>query len=798
MADATIGALRIVLGADSAAFEKQMKGISSRLEGIGKQISGAAAGLTSFLSAGVIKDFAVGAVTAFGDSQKAIAAVNAALSSMGNRVGFTSDQLANMAAQLQQVTTFDDDQILAKVTANLLTFGNVSGKVFEDAQKLALDLSERLGQDLQSSTIMLGKALNDPIEGLTALRRVGIQFSASQEAMIKSMVKAGKIAKAQGIMEQELFRQFGGQAEAAAKTVTGAWEQASNAIGDAMEAIGQALAPTALKLAQWVKSTAEAFTDLDPAVQKIVVGFGLVAFAIPPLSLGAAAFVMALRPLAPLLIAVTAAAWDAVVALAAFAIANPLIAGLALLAGGVAYFALRQTDAERAAEAHKTALDNLTTALDHLKAGVPGAAKELKSVEEQNYANAKSALEAARAQVFSIQQQIAAAEEQRSAYAQLGMLGASFLPLFNEAELQVNKQRLQSTLDLVTQLETNLNDVVAKNKEAEAEARNLGRTVSGVGAAGDRDLHGWNERFAANVKFVGEADEAWNTLHVRIPPVTAAVNDAIQAVDSLSTATSQVKPIPAIVTPSVAEPSAVPQISQADQLRSQFDILTAQIKASVDALWVGIKEQFSQGQNDVVSVASLFATSVGAELAKIGTAADGLTTNQMTNLIAKMWEVQDQGELAFVKLYDAANQWLVGALGRAIDATMTKISELIDRFQLMYDKVVGHSYIPDMVTESTGWLKKMGTSMDTIGGGAVDRWNSNISSMSAASGSLSSREAASVRAANDNAGSMGRGRGDIYLGGITIQATDYASFKQAKGQVQSDLANSVRAALAGR
>ena len=41
------------------------------------------------------------------------------------------------------------------------------------------------GQDLSQATIQLGKALNDPIKGLSALTRVGIQFTEQQKKEIK-------------------------------------------------------------------------------------------------------------------------------------------------------------------------------------------------------------------------------------------------------------------------------------------------------------------------------------------------------------------------------------------------------------------------------------------------------------------------------------------------------------------------------------------------------------------------------------------------------------------------------------
>lgn len=782
MSEAIIGALRVVLGADSAAFEKQMQGLSSKMDGIGNKIKSVGAGLGSFFSANLLKDFAVGAVTAFGDSQKAIASVETALASMGNRVGFTSGKLQEMASELQKVTTFDDDEILSKVTANLLTFGNVTGQAFERAQVAALDLSARLGQDLQSSAIQLGKALNDPIKGITALSKVGVSFTAKQQGMIKAMIKAGNVAGAQKLILDELFRQYGGQASAAAKTVTGAWEQAQNAIGDAMEGIGEALAPTAMMLAEWVKSTAEAFSALDPETQKIVVVFGLLAAAIPPISLAAASMVFALGPISPLLMAITAAAWKAVAALIALAVANPIIAGLALVAGGVAYLALRQTESEKATSAHKDAMQALDTAIAQVKAGVPGAANQLKKIAEQHIANAEAALASAEAQVEAIKTEITAFEEQRKAL--------SWLPEFMQPgnfAIDFDQQQLNVQLDLVDQLKRNLDELKTKAGAA-------GAALGGATSAARGDLRGWNERFRPNLRFPGQIDPEWEAKHIRRPPPKPSTPTEV-------TIPGGDLPVgmPPAATSNPAAAAVTQQVSAAEQLKVKFDGIIAQMNASVGEMWTAINAKFVDGQAQVISTLSEFADGLAAEIEKLVSTAlvgDGVI-GKIDELKLKFGELADEAEASFVKIYDKASEWLEGALGRTIDMVMRKIDELSDKFKELYDKVVGHSYIPDMVDESTDWLKKMGSSMDKIGSDAVNGWNSQMSSMSAANASLNVSEAASVRAANDNSGGRG-GRGDIYLGGVTINAADYASFKQSKGQVQADLSDMVRAAFAGR
>ncbi|MEA3340116.1 MAG: phage tail length tape measure family protein, partial [Chloroflexota bacterium] len=94
----------------------------------------------------------------------------AVIRATGQAAGFTAGDMETMASSLQDVTTFGDEAILG-MQSMLLTFKSIQGDALERTTELALDLSAAFGQDLQSSALQLGKALEDPKTGLTALRR---------------------------------------------------------------------------------------------------------------------------------------------------------------------------------------------------------------------------------------------------------------------------------------------------------------------------------------------------------------------------------------------------------------------------------------------------------------------------------------------------------------------------------------------------------------------------------------------------------------------------------------------------
>jgi len=180
-------------------------------------------------------------LTLYDAQEKAIAQVEAGLKSTGNTVGYTSKQLQEMSSELQKISLFGDEEILANATAQLLTFTNITGEQFDKTQLAALNLATRLDGDLKSASIQLGKALNDPVANLSALSRSGIQFSDAQKELINSLAETNQLAEAQDIILAELEKQYGGSAEAAALAGTGGLTQLKNVIGDLKEEFGGTL-----------------------------------------------------------------------------------------------------------------------------------------------------------------------------------------------------------------------------------------------------------------------------------------------------------------------------------------------------------------------------------------------------------------------------------------------------------------------------------------------------------------------------------------------------------------------------
>jgi hypothetical protein len=101
---------------------------------------------------------------------------------------------------------------------------------------------------MRKGAIQLGKALNDPVAGVGALSRVGVQFTKQQKEQIKTLVDSGHTLEAQKIILGELSKEFGG---AAASYATPMSRLKTSAHELAVEA-GKSLLPAVTAVAIWM------------------------------------------------------------------------------------------------------------------------------------------------------------------------------------------------------------------------------------------------------------------------------------------------------------------------------------------------------------------------------------------------------------------------------------------------------------------------------------------------------------------------------------------------------------------
>lgn len=147
--------------------------------------------------------------------------INQLLEQTGYAAGVTGDEIEDMSLRIGRNTLASADDVRA-ASAVLLTFKSVAGDAFGRTMEVASDLAALTGQDLKQSVIQLGKALEDPMTGMSALRRSGVSFTNSQKEMIVQMKKTGDVAGAQNEILALLEGQLGGAGKAAGGGLAGA------------------------------------------------------------------------------------------------------------------------------------------------------------------------------------------------------------------------------------------------------------------------------------------------------------------------------------------------------------------------------------------------------------------------------------------------------------------------------------------------------------------------------------------------------------------------------------------------
>ena len=204
----------------------------------------------------------------FGDFEASQKRIDNVLRSTGGAVGFTSSQIQEMTLEMENLTGVAQTT-LNDVGALLLTFTQITGEGFEPALSAVVDMTAgmnagRITQEgLKSSAIQLGKALNDPILGLTALSRVGVRFSGVQRRLLRAFQNTGKIAKAQAIIMDEVNEEFGKQGEIDGYTKS--ILKLQTAMGNLSKDIGEDLTP---EIQELVEGLTEFIKSLE--AQKIV------------------------------------------------------------------------------------------------------------------------------------------------------------------------------------------------------------------------------------------------------------------------------------------------------------------------------------------------------------------------------------------------------------------------------------------------------------------------------------------------------------------------------------------------
>lgn len=271
--------VKAIISAQTSEFEKGVKKANSAAKDFGTQATksidnvkksvdtlSAAFGAVAKAAAAA---FAVNKIVKFGtESVKAADSANKSLSILSNTIQATgasawttTDELVSLSNKLSETTNYSVGEI-QDMQSVMLGFWSVTDDVFDEANKAVLDMATVMGMDLTSAAQTVGKALDDPINGLGSLSRQGFVFSDAEKEMLTQLVAVGEKAKAQQIILDTLNKTYGGAAEAGMS----AFAQMNNSMTALKETLGNELMPVITEI---TKKTNEAVKKITSYIQKI-------------------------------------------------------------------------------------------------------------------------------------------------------------------------------------------------------------------------------------------------------------------------------------------------------------------------------------------------------------------------------------------------------------------------------------------------------------------------------------------------------------------------------------------------
>jgi hypothetical protein len=197
---------------------------------------------------------AVGAVRAAEEAQVADNRLRNIVDSMGlfgRQTDTVVQRLFDFADATELATAVDGD-LIRSTQAKLLTFANLAktadqvGGAMDRATLAAIDLAAAGFGEAEQNAVQLGKALQDPVKGITALARSGVTFTEQEKEKIATLVETGKVLEAQNLILSAIETQVGGTAAATAtgsQKMTVAFNMMADEIGKVLLPLVETLVP---------------------------------------------------------------------------------------------------------------------------------------------------------------------------------------------------------------------------------------------------------------------------------------------------------------------------------------------------------------------------------------------------------------------------------------------------------------------------------------------------------------------------------------------------------------------------
>jgi len=259
--------------------QQEISGVSEEAEKSSDKVSGLgdsfklATGASAAFAAGLL---AIGAAAAGAfvfliqsgrEELKLQNELNSLLAAGASQFGFTADAVNSLATELANVTNFTDDEVLSAENM-LLTFNKIGTETMPMATETLLNMATKMGGDVSGAAVQLGKALQDPINGISALSRTGISFSEDQKKVIERLVETGDVAGAQALILNAI-NSDNALANLARNTLDPITELKQR-LGDFTDELGTRLLPYVNKVATAVIAWIDAQGGIGPILDGLI------------------------------------------------------------------------------------------------------------------------------------------------------------------------------------------------------------------------------------------------------------------------------------------------------------------------------------------------------------------------------------------------------------------------------------------------------------------------------------------------------------------------------------------------
>lgn len=437
-------------------LDRKTEKTSSDFEKLGKAI-----GSALLVKAAV--DFGKASVRAAEDAKQKFSLLKTTVETTGAATWTTAEALEEMAKQFSSSTDYTVSEIESMQTV-LLGFKNITGDTFREASESIMDMATVMGMDLKSAVQTVGKALDDPINGIDSLKRQGFAFTDAQKSMLKAMVATGNQAGAQKLILDELSTTYGGAAKAAQTS----FAKMEHAMDELKESVGNILTPLLTDIAEDAVELLEKFNSLDEGTQRVIVTTtGLVA-------------------LAPAVVTAIGGVKKALMALQA---ANPVLLGISLSIAGI----VAATEALSHGDDFKKLADNINktkkssdSLLDSYADGNNAKKLDKETTEKliKLYPELSGKIDAYSTSVTDAKQAVEALINQKLLDAESSGIKQYLKKLEEVADLELKVSKYKShnnEMDALRAKEIETRDIPAVQKLAEEQRNSINERIKNLG-----------------------------------------------------------------------------------------------------------------------------------------------------------------------------------------------------------------------------------------------------------------------------------------------------------------------------